>query len=88
MQNDLWPIFGDEEITELYKKIYYEKPRLLEQLQEVQTQIESLQNVVLISSTFDYTALLAKYDMTAIYNSVIKYYQAVQQWTEELMEKT
>lgn len=87
VQNDLWPIFDDEEITELYKKIYYEKPRLLEQLQEVQTQIESLQNVVLISSTFDYTALLAKYDMTAIDNSVIKYYQAVQQWTEELMEK-
>lgn len=87
VQNDLWPIFDDEEITELYKKIYYEKPSLLEQLQEVQTQIESLQNVVLISSTFDYTALLAKYDMTAIDHSVIKYYQAVQQWTEELMEK-
>ena len=87
VQNDLLPIFDDEEITELYKKIYYEKPRLLEQLQEIQTQIESLQNVVLISSTFDYTALLAKYDMTAIDNSVIKYYQAVQQWTEELMEK-
>ena len=87
VQNDLWPIFDDEEITELYKKIYYEKPSLLEQLQEIQTQIESLQNVVLISSTFDYTALLAKYDMTAIDNSVIKYYQAVQQWTEELMEK-
>ncbi|MBQ5564397.1 MAG: hypothetical protein IIT39_13565, partial [Clostridia bacterium] len=25
VQNDLWPIFDDEEITELYKKIYYEK---------------------------------------------------------------
>ena len=87
VQNDLLPIFDDEEITELYKKIYYEKPSLLEQLQEIQTQIESLQNVVLISSTFDYTALLAKYDMTAIDHSVIKYYQAVQQWTEELMEK-
>ena len=87
VQNDLLPTFDDEEITELYKKIYYEKPSLLEQLQEIQTQIESLQNVVLISSTFDYTALLAKYDMTAIDNSVIKYYQAVQQWTEELMEK-
>ncbi len=87
VQNDLWPIFDDEEITQLFKKIYYEKPSLLEQLQEIQTQIESLQNVVLISSTFDYTALLAKYDMKAIDNSVIKYYQAVQQWTEELMEK-
>lgn len=87
VQNDLWPIFDDEEITELYKQIYYEKPKLLEQLQELQTEIESLQTVVLISSTFDYTALLIKYDIKAIDSSVIKYYQAVQQWTEELMEK-
>lgn len=87
VQNDLWPIFDDEEITELYKKIYYEKPRLLEQLQELQTQIESLQTVVLLSSTFDYTALLAKYDIKAIDTSIIKYYQAVQQWVEELLEK-
>lgn len=87
VQNDLWPIFDDEEITELYKKIYYEKPHLLEQLQELQTQIESLQTVVLISSTFDYTALLAKYDVKAIDNSIIKYYQAIQQWTDELLEK-
>ncbi len=87
VENDLWPIFDDEEITELYKKIYYEKPRLIEQLQELQTEIESLQTVVLLSSTFDYTALLAKYDIKAIDSSVIKYYQAVQQWTEELMEK-
>ena len=87
VQNDLWPIFDDEEITELYKKIYYEKPRLLEQLQELQTQIESLQTVVLLSSTFDYTALLIKYDIKAIDTSIIKYYQAVQQWVEELLEK-
>lgn len=87
VQNDLWPIFNDEEITELYKKIYYEKPRLLEQLQELQAEIESLQTVTLLSSTFDYTALLAKYDMKAIDSSIIKYYQAVQQWIEELMEK-
>ena len=87
VQNDLWPIFNDAEITELYKKIYYEKPRLLEQLQELQTQIESLQTVVLLSSTFDYTALLAKYNIKAIDASIIQYYQAVQNWTEELLGK-
>ena len=86
-QNDLWPIFDDEEITELYKKIYYEKPRLMEQLQTLQEEIESLQTVVLLSSEFDYTALLAKYDIKSIDSSVIKYYQAVQQWTNELLEK-
>ena len=87
VQNNLLPIFNDEEITELYKKIYFEKPKLLEQLQELQTQIEELQTVTLLSSDFDYTALLAKYDMKSIDESVIKYYQAVQQWCIELMEK-
>ena len=86
-QNDLWPVFDDAEITELYKKIYYEKPRLLEQLQELQSEIENMQSIVLLSSTFDEKALLAKYDIKAIDASVIKYYQAVQQWTEELLEK-
>lgn len=86
-QNDLWPIFDDEAITELYKKLYYEKPKLMEQLQALQEEIESLQTVVLLSSTFDYTALLAKYDIKSIDSSVIKYYQAVQQWVEELLEK-
>lgn len=87
VQNELWPIFDDDEITQLYKKIYFEKPVLLEQLQELQSQIEALQTVTLLSSDFDYTALLSKYDMKAIDDSIIKYYQAVQKWSYELMDK-
>ena len=86
-KNELWPIFDDAEVTELYKQIYFEKPKLLAQLQELQTQINDLQKVTLLSSDFDYTALLAKYDLKAIDASLIKYYQAVQQWCRELMEK-
>lgn len=86
-KNELWPIFADAEVTELYKQIYFEKPKLLAQLQELQTQIKGLQKVTLLSSEFDYTALLAKYDIKAIDASLIKYYQAVQQWCRELMEK-
>lgn len=86
-KNELWPIFADAEVTELYKKIYFEKPKLLAQLQELQTQINGLQKVTLLSSDFDYTALLAKYDLKVIDASLIKYYQAVQQWCRELMEK-
>lgn len=86
-KNELWPIFDDAEVTELYKQIYFEKPKLLAQLQELQTQIKGLQKVTLLSSDFDYTALLAKYDIKAIDTSLIKYYQAVQQWCRELMEK-
>ena len=86
-QNELVPIFNDEAITELYKKLYFEKPKLVEQLQELENQIKQLQTVTLLSSEFDYTALLAKYDLKAIDASLIKYYQAVQQWCRELMEK-
>lgn len=86
-QNELVPIFNDEAITELYKKLYFEKPQLVEQLQELENQIKQLQTVTLLSSEFDYTALLAKYDIKAIDASLIKYYQAVQQWCRELMEK-
>ena len=87
IKNELVPIFNDEAITELYKKLYFEKPQLLEQLQELENQIKQLQTVTLLSSEFDYTALLAKYDIKAIDASLIKYYQAVQQWCRELMEK-
>lgn len=86
-KNELWPIFDDEAITELYKKLYFEKPKLVEQLQELENQIKQLQTVTLLSSDFDYTALLANYDIKAIDASLIKYYQAVQQWCRELIEK-
>ena len=86
-QNELVPIFNDEVITELYKKLYFEKPKLVEQLQELENQIKQLQTVTLLSSEFDYTALLAKYDLKGIDASLIKYYQAVQRWCRELMEK-
>ena len=86
-KNELWPIFNDEAITELYKKLYFEKPKLVEQLQELENQIKQLQTVTLLSSDFDYTALLSKYDLKAIDASLIKYYQAVQQWCRELMDK-
>lgn len=86
-QNELVPIFNDEAITDLYQKVYFEKPKLVEQLQELENQIKQLQTVTLLSSEFDYTALLAKYDIKDIDASLIRYYQAVQQWCRELMEK-
>lgn len=87
VQHNLWPIFNDKEIVQLYKKVYIEKPALINKLNELQLKIEDLQKVTLLSPEFDYTALLAKYDIDAINKSVIKYYQAVQQWTCELINK-
>lgn len=85
--NSLQPIFKDDEITQLYKKIYFEKPELIQKLNELQEQIQSLQQVVLLSSTFDYNLLLFKYDIKSIDRSIIKYHEAVVSVIDDLMDK-
>lgn len=85
-ENELWPIFDDAEITDLYKKIYFEKPRLLQALREIETQLAQCEEVKTITINFDYTTLLNKYDTASIDKSIIKYYEAVQKWIDELME--
>lgn len=85
-ENDLLPIFDDAEITDLYKKIYFEKPRLLQALSEIETQLAQCEEVKTITTNFDYTTLLNKYDIASIDKSIIKYYEAVQKWIDELME--
>ena len=85
-ENELLPIFDDAEITDLYKKIYFEKPKLLQALSEVETQLAQCEEVKTITANFDYTTLLNKYDIASIDKSIIKYYEAVQKWIDELME--
>lgn len=87
IQNQLQPIFDDGEVTELYKKIYFDKPALMEQLQELQIKIGQMQQVTLLSSEFDYQILLSKYDIKEIDSSVIQYAQAISDWISELKEK-
>ena len=91
-QNNLWPIFSDNEITELYSRLFMNqnkpqlrKPQLESRLQELSAQIDKLTAHRVLSSEFDYTQSLAQYDITAIDSSVIKYFQALQKWTDGLM---
>lgn len=85
-ENELLPIFKNNEITDLYKKIYFEKPRLLQALSGVETQLAQCEEVKTVTANFDYTTLLNKYDIASIDKSIIKYYEAVQKWIDELME--
>lgn len=92
IDNGLWPIFKDENITELYKKIYFEKPKFLEQLAEIQSRIDEIEEqnknkIKLLSSEFDYTKLLVNYNIDEINNSIIKYYKAVISWVDGLIER-
>ena len=85
--NDLEPIFSDDTVTEIYRKMYIEKPKYINELESVERNIEMLQKVTLISSQFSYEDMLSKYDTERINNSVIKYYEALKQWCDELIEK-
>lgn len=84
-QNNLWPIFTNDEITQLYGKIYFDKPALTAKLQELNEQIDALQTVRVLSSEFDYNTMLAQYDLHAVNSSVIKYFEALKNWTDSLM---
>ena len=72
-ENELCPIFNDAEITDLYKKIYFEKPKLLQALSKVETQLAQCEEVKTITINFDYTTLLNKYDTASIDKSIIKW---------------
>lgn len=82
--NGLEPKFNDEVITKLYKEFYIEKPKLKNKIEALSKKIEELSKVTLLSSEFDYLALLTKYDIKAIESSPIKYFQAVWQWIDDL----
>ena len=85
VENGLWPIFNENGITELFGKMYIEKTKLVAKLQELDGQLATLQAARTLSSEFDYTLKLAEYDIPAIESSVIKYFQALQRWTDGLM---
>ena len=87
ISNGLEPIFANDEITKLYRKINFEKPALIQKLSALQQQIQSLQQVIMLSSTFDYNSLLLKYDIKSIDASIIKYHEAVRTIIDELMDK-
>ena len=85
VENGLWPVFKENEITELFGKMYIEKAELVAKLQELDGQLATMQAARTLSSEFDYTLKLSEYDIPAIDSSVIKYFQALQRWTDGLM---
>lgn len=103
LKNDLEPIFKPiydeegnptlynesecEEITKLYRKIYIEKELIIEELKPIIEEFNKLISQSKISIDFNYEEFLEKYDVESIDKSIIKYYQAIQKWTTELIDK-
>jgi len=86
VNNGLEPIFKDDKITELYYKVYIEKPILIKEYENVKKDIGSLQENVMLSSVFDFSVLFDEYDINSINSSVIKYYKAVQKWIDSIID--
>lgn len=86
IKNQLWPIFNNQNITNLYKEVYIEKQILINRLIEKQNQIIELENIQkpTLLLHFDYTEILSDYDIAMIDSSVIKYYKAVISWIDNL----
>ena len=88
-ENELIPIFDDADasiafenfisIEEYNKKIY----EIENSIKKIQEESERKNNFSLLPTE----ELLKDYDIDKIDSSIIKYYQAVQQWIEELLEK-
>ena len=99
VKHQLQPMFDDKKATQAYNKIYIEKVNLQKELQALEPELQKLQEEQkrleelaakekeTLSSTFDYKFLLSKYNMEEIGNSMIQYYEAVQSWINELLQK-
>lgn len=87
VNNGLEPIFYDPEITDIYHKLYIDQPGIISRLNEVQAAIDTSQEQVLLSSSFDYHRFLVDYDLASIDSSVLQYAEAVQQYISLLLSK-
>lgn len=91
LQQGWQPIFSEDGHNETYKKIQ-QRPSLLAALKEVE---QNLQHALEqqkndkqpLSGQFDYLIDLQVYDTISINQSSLKYTQALQQWTHQLLNK-
>jgi len=87
IKNDLIPIFDNQEINELYKKVIIEKNDLSKQLTDINGKIKELENEKenALPTIFDYRSILSKYDIEAVDKSGISYSDAVLSATDEIL---
>ena len=82
-KNNLIPKFDDEEVTQIYRKVFVEKimtrkQSISNQIMEIDKEIYKIENEEPLSTVnFDYEVLLEKYDVREIEKSPIKYYKSV-----------
>lgn len=83
-------LMSDKDTISRYKDIDVVKNALTDFIRDINDEINKPTNDDMKADNvidINFPAMLAKYDMAAIDSSIIQYYQAIQQLTDELMDK-
>ncbi|MDD3044814.1 MAG: hypothetical protein PHF33_05085 [Candidatus Delongbacteria bacterium] len=81
------PLFDDRSLTDVFVKLYYERPALLEKFAELEVQIkeiESKRNT--LDKDFDFKVPLREYDLKEINYSALQYYKNAVYWINDLLD--
>lgn len=84
LENQLEPVFEQQEIARIYKRICGQTFPVKQQL--VDTSHENATKQIAAPS-FDYHTILAQYDIQAIHSSVIQYYEAIISVVDDCMNR-
>ncbi|MCF7911466.1 MAG: hypothetical protein K9M99_02980 [Candidatus Cloacimonetes bacterium] len=81
------PSFEDDSLAKIYKD-YTNKPKLLQELTEVKSQLARLNKETtrkVITANFDYHVPLLSYNLAEISDSALQYYRKTVQWIDNLL---
>jgi hypothetical protein len=80
------PKFDDEELTTLYEKMYVIRPALVKQLAEINETLAAMPAPkVGFADGIDFKELIKNYDLAAIRNSHVQYYDESIRWFDSLL---
>ncbi len=89
LKNNLIPLFDNNpELTDVFVKLYIEKPKLVEQLKELNKKISEAGPIKReFLKDLDYNNFIKDYNLNEINNSVIKYFQNIIKFEKSLLSE-
>jgi len=89
LKNNLIPLFDNNpELTNVFVKLYIEKPKLVEQLNELNKKISEAGPIKReFLKDLDYNNFIKDYNLNEINNSVIKYFQNIIKFEKSLLSE-
>ncbi len=87
ISNNWVPKFDDESLTDLYIKLFRERPALIKEYAEVEQQIAiSLEKSKKFTKLFDFEKELINYDLKLVNRSLLSYNKNMKLWLDNLLD--